>query len=131
MSSVLRALLRHSVDIAMNPHVLPRLMATNDITTLLLYLKQAPAVPEANLLTPRRLLPRLEDAAVQRFTTEYGWETGKGDEALRLLLLAGRFLLRVNAKSGALRQCMRELNTDTAYNVALLLTVGVGRRGEV
>lgn len=37
----------------------------------------------------------------------------------------------MNAKSGALRQCMRELNTDTAYNVALLLTVGVGRRGEV
>ena len=131
LSSVLRALLRHSVDIAMNPHVLPRLMATNDITTLLLYLKQAPAVPEANLLTLAVYFLGLEDAAVQRFATEYGWETGKGDEALRLLLLAGRFLLRVNAKSGALRQCMRELNTDTAYNVALLLTVGVGRRGEV
>ena len=131
LSSVLRALLRHSVDIAMNPHVLPRLMAANDITTLLLYLKQAPAVPEANLLTLAVYFLGLEDAAVQRFATEYGWETGKGDEALRLLLLAGRFLLRVNAKSGALRQCMRELNTDTAYNVALLLTVGVGRRGEV
>ena len=131
LSSVLRALLRHSVDIAMNPHVLPRLMTTNDITTLLLYLKQAPAVPEANLLTLAVYFLGLEDAAVQRFATEYGWETGKGDEALRLLLLAGRFLLRVNAKSGALRQCMRELNTDTAYNVALLLTVGVGRRGEV
>ena len=130
LSSVLRALLRHSVDIAMNPHVLPRLMATNDITTLLLYLKQAPAVPEANLLTLAVYFLGLEDAAVQRFAAEYGWETGKGDEALRLLLLAGRFLLRVNAKSGALRQCMRELNTDTAYNVALLLTVGVGRRGE-
>lgn len=130
LSSVLRALLRHSVDIAMNPHVLPRLMAANDITTLLLYLKQAPAVPEANLLTLAVYFLGLEDAAVQRFATEYGWETGKGDEALRLLLLAGRFLLRVNAKSGALRQCMRELNTDTAYNVALLLTVGVGRRCE-
>ena len=130
LSSVLRALLRHSVDIAMNPHVLPRLMAANDITTLLLYLKQAPAVPEANLLTLAVYFLGLQDAAVQRFAAEYGWETGKGDEALRLLLLAGRFLLRVNAKSGALRQCMRELNTDTAYNVALLLTVGVGRRGE-
>ena len=130
LSSVLRALLRHSVDIAMNPHVLPRLMAANDITTLLLYLKQAPAVPEANLLTLAVYFLELEDAAVQRFAAEYGWETGKGDEALRLLLLAGRFLLRVNAKSAALRQCMRELNTDTAYNVALLLTVGEGRRGE-
>lgn len=130
LSSVLRALLRHSVDIAMNPHVLPRLMAANDITTLLLYLKQAPAVPEANLLTLAVYFLGLEDAAVQRFAAEYGWETGKGDEALRLLLLAGRFLLRVNAKSGALRQCMRELNTDTAYNVALLLTVSVGRRCE-
>ena len=125
LSSVLRALLRHSVDIAMNPHVLPRLMTANDITTLLLYLMQAPAVPESNLLTLTVYFLGVEDDVAKQFATEYGWETARGNEVMRLLLLAGRFLLRVNAKSSALRQSMRELSTDMAYQVALLLTVRV------
>lgn len=124
-SAVLKALLRNNIDISVNAQVLPCLLRTNDISTLVLFVLCTPVASEANLLRILQYCLRVDDETIESFAQEYKWEDcSKEERRLKFLMVIGPPILRVNANYTELRKCMKDLTIDSVYTIGLFLAVG-------
>ena len=122
LSNVLRQLLLCGSDIAINPHVLPTLIRTRDIDTLLLFLVRVPVVSVKDLLALLNFFMELPLEVVQSFAKRNQWPERSPIESKRVLLsIVGPQVLRVRCDVMDLRREVAALPMNDVYELGVLL----------
>lgn len=122
LTDVIRALIRGGVDVSVNPRLLPALLQTQDLETVLLFLLRTPVITAGDLLNILIHCLALDPAVMQRFAEENAWELRPPQQTKRVFLgLIGAQVVRVRCDLGSLRRGFAQLTIDEVFEVGMLL----------
>ncbi len=122
LSNVLRQLLLCGSDISINPRVLPALIQSQDIDTLLLFLVRVPVISVKDLLALLNFCLELPPEVVQAFAKRNQWPDRSPMETKRILLsIVGPQVLRIRCDVMDLRREIAALSMDNVYQIGVLL----------
>ena len=123
-SELLQALLSNGVDVSINSSILPALLHSNDLDTVVLFLLRVQTIKVSDLLLVLSHFIQVNPTIIQTFAVRNGWETRSAMEQKRVFLsVIGRMVVRVRCDLAELKTGMTAMTMDDVYGVCLLLTM--------